>query len=165
VFEEQGVARSSFYGGFGVIAPNNIPKASLNALAILHKLGDRRIAVDSDSVIATKLPDGSLAIAEWNYAPPGGNGPTYTSQTTPPGEPRTFVVELDHFTAGHTATQYRVDGTHGNSLALFDQMGRPENLSAEQIARLQKAGAMPRAEPVSTGGLRPPCSPTGLWCS
>jgi xylan 1,4-beta-xylosidase len=146
-----------------VIAPNNIPKASLNALAILHKLGERRIAVDSDFAIATKLPDGSLAIAEWNYAPPGGNGPTYTSQTTP-GEPRTFVVELDHFTAAHTATLYRVDSTHGNSLALFDQMGRPENLSGEQIARLQKAGAMPRAEPVSIqdGRITTTVQPYGL---
>jgi len=149
VFEEQGVARSSFYGGFGVIAPNNIPKASLNALAILHKLGDRRIAFESDSVLATKLPDGNLAIALWNYAPPGGSGPTYTRQSTLPGTSRTFVVQLEHFNAMHTATVYRVDSTHGNSLALFDQMGRPENLSAEQIARLQKVGSLSPAEQAS----------------
>jgi xylan 1,4-beta-xylosidase len=165
VFEEQGVARSSSYGGFGVIAPNNIPKASLNALAILHKLGDRRIAVDSDSVIATKLSDGSLAIAEWNYAPPGGSGPTYTPQSTVSGAPRTFVVHLDHFITAHTATTlYRVDSTHGNSLALFDQMGRPENLSTEQIARLQKAGSMAPAEPLSIrdGRITTTVPPYGL---
>jgi xylan 1,4-beta-xylosidase len=164
VFEEQGVARSSFYGGFGVIAPNNIPKASLNALAILHKLGERRIAVDSDSVLATKLSDGSLAIAEWNYAPPGGGGPTYTPQSTVSSAPRTFVLQLDHFTAAHTATLYRVDSTHGNSLALFDQMGRPESLSAEQVARLQKAGSMAPAERVSIrdGRITTTVPPYGL---
>jgi xylan 1,4-beta-xylosidase len=164
VFEEQGVARSSFYGGFGLIAPDSIPKASLNALAILHKLGDRRIAVDSDSVIATKLSDGSLVIAEWNYAPPGGSGSTYTPQPTLPGAPRTFVVQLNHFTAAHTAILYRVDSTHGNSLALFDQMGRPENLSAAQIAQLQKAGSLSPAESVSIqdGKITTSVQPYGL---
>ena len=164
VFEEQGVARSSFYGGFGVIAPNNIPKASLNALAILHKLGDRRIAVDSDSVLATKLPDGSLAIAEWNYAPPGGSGPTYTRQSTLPSAQRTFVVQLEHFGAVHSATVYRVDSAHGNPLAMFDQMGRPENLNADEIARLQKAGALSPAETASIqdGKLTTTVAPYGL---
>ncbi|WP_263354559.1 GH39 family glycosyl hydrolase [Acidicapsa acidisoli] len=164
VFEEQGVARSSYYGGFGVIAPNNIPKASLNALAILHKLGDRRMAVDSDSVLATKLSDGNLAVALWNYVPPGGSGPNYTQQSTLPGAPRTFIVQLEHFSAMPTATVYRVDSTHGNSLALFDQMGRPENLSPEQISRLQKAGSLSPAEPASIqdGRITTTVPPYGL---
>jgi xylan 1,4-beta-xylosidase len=154
VFEEQGVARTSFYGGFGVIAPNNIPKASLNALTILHKLGDRRIAVDSESALATTLPDGSIAIALWNYAPPGGEGPNYTPQPKLPGASRTFVVQLDHFSAARSATLYRVDSDHGNSLALFDRMGRPDDLSADQIAALQKAGSLTPPESVAIQGGR-----------
>ncbi len=73
-------------------------------------------------------------------------------------------MKLDHFTAAHTGTLYRVDSTHGNSLALFDQMGRPENLSAEQIVRLQKAGAMPPAEAVSIqdGRITTTVQPYGL---
>jgi hypothetical protein len=57
-----------------------------------------------------------------------------------------------------------VDSTHGNSLALFDQMGRPENLSADQIARLQKAGSMSPAEPVSIqdGRITTTVPPYGL---
>ncbi|MGA9240372.1 MAG: glycosyl hydrolase family 39 [Silvibacterium sp.] len=152
VFEEQGVARSSFYGGFGIIAPNSIPKASLNALTILHKLGNRRIAIDSESALATELPDGNLAIALWNYAPPGGTGPNYTPQPTLPGAPRTFVIQLEHFNAASASTLYRVDSKHGNSLALFDQMGRPEDLSADQIASLQKAGSLPTPESVRIQG-------------
>jgi xylan 1,4-beta-xylosidase len=58
VFEEQGAVRTPFYGGFGLVAADNIPKASLNIFAALHKLGDNHIAVDSDSILATKTLDG-----------------------------------------------------------------------------------------------------------
>ena len=37
VFEEQGVVRTPFYGGFGLIAADNIPKPSFNAFAMLHQ--------------------------------------------------------------------------------------------------------------------------------
>ncbi len=164
VFEEQGVARSSFYGGFGLIAPNNIPKASLNAFRALHHLGDRRIAVNSDSVLATKLRDGGLAIALWNYAQPGGTGATYTRQSALPGEVRTFVLRVEHMGTTQAVTAYRVDSTHGNSLALFDAMGRPDDLTQEQIARLQKAGAMapPEHMTVKNGRITTVVPPYGL---
>ena len=164
VFEEQGVARTSFYGGFGLIGPDDIPKASFNDFALLHKLGNRRIRVDSDSVLATKSGDGSVAIAVWNYAPPGGSGATYTKQATPPGQPREFDVELEHAGAARAATVYRVDSTHGNSLALFDQMGRPENLTRDQIAQLRKAGTMAAPEHVAVkdGHIRLTVPPYGL---
>jgi xylan 1,4-beta-xylosidase len=164
VFEEQGVARSSFYGGFGLIAPDNIPKASLNAFSALHHLGSRRIAVDSDSVLGTKLEDGELAIALWNYEPPGGNGPAYTKQSALPGESRNFVLQLDHLGKMRSATIFRVDSTHSSSLALFDQMGRPENLTTDQIASLQKAGAMAAPEhlTVKDGRITTNVPPYGL---
>ena len=78
VFEEQGVVRTPFYGGFGLIAEDDIPKPALNAFAMLHRLGDRRIKLDSDSALATRRADGSLAVALWNYAAPYGNGAAYT---------------------------------------------------------------------------------------
>ena len=164
VFEEQGVAYSAFYGGFGLIAADNIPKASLNAFSALHHLGDRRIAIDSDSVLATKLEDGGLAIALWNYAPPGGSGPNYTRDSDPPASVRTFDLELEHFGAMQAATVYRVDSTHGNSLALFDQMGRPGNLTKDQISKLQIAGAMspPEHWKLNDGHITASVPPYGL---
>ncbi len=59
VFEEQGVVRTPFYGGFGLIAADHIPKPALNVFAVLHKLGDRRLAVASDSALATETADGA----------------------------------------------------------------------------------------------------------
>ena len=41
VFEEQGVVKEPFYGGYGVMAEDDIPKPAFNAFKLLHKLGDR----------------------------------------------------------------------------------------------------------------------------
>jgi len=147
VFEEQGIVRSPFYGGFGLIAADNIPKPTLNIFAILHKLGDRRIATQSESALATATKAGGLAIALWNYAPPAGTGATYTMPTGPAGPAKNFDVELKNVAPNAAVEVWRVDDDHGNVLKAFDAMGRPPgDLSVEQVARLQAAGAMAPAE-------------------
>src|SRR5579871_1004584 len=70
VFEEGGVVKTPFYGGYGVIAENGIHKPVFHAFRLLHKLGTDRLAVDSESVLATRRADGALEVAAWNYAPP-----------------------------------------------------------------------------------------------
>ena len=39
VFEEQGVVKKPFYGGYGLIAAGGIPKPAFAAFEILHQLG------------------------------------------------------------------------------------------------------------------------------
>jgi xylan 1,4-beta-xylosidase len=145
VFEEQGVVRSPFYGGFGLMAADDIPKPSLNVFAALHELGERRIAVESDAVLATTNGHG-LVIALWNYAPPVGTGATYTWPKEVAGPAKVFDLELKHVPAEAAVEVLRVDADHGNVLKAYDAMGRPENLSRAQIAELRKAGAMAPAE-------------------
>ncbi len=74
VFEEQGVIKTPFYGGFGLIAEGGVPKAAFNAFAMLHRLGDQRSQPDLANALVTKRADGTFAIAVWNYAPPGTAG-------------------------------------------------------------------------------------------
>lgn len=152
VFEEQGVVKNPFYGGFGLIAADRIPKPAFNAFAMLHKLGDRRLTVDSDSALATRRDDGSVVIALWNYAPPVGDTASYA-----PGEPagtaKHFSIDVQHLPAAARATVWRLDATHGNAVAAFDRMGRPDFPSREQIAQLREAGkpAAPESVDVSKG--------------
>jgi xylan 1,4-beta-xylosidase len=47
VFEEQGVINRPLYGGYGVIAEDGLPKPAFNAFKLLHRLGDRRVDLDS----------------------------------------------------------------------------------------------------------------------
>jgi xylan 1,4-beta-xylosidase len=143
VFEEQGVVRTPFYGGFGLIAADHIPKPTLNIFRALHKLGGRRIAVASDSVLATATQTGGLVIALWDYAPPTGTGAAYTMPSGPAGPPKTFDLELKNLPPSATAEVWRVDDDHGNVLKAFDAMGRPPgDLTQQQVAQLRAAGAM-----------------------
>ncbi len=165
VFEEQGVVRTPFYGGFGLIAADNIPKPSLNAFRILHKLGTQRLPLDSDSALATVTSDGKLVIALWDYAPPTGTGATYTMPAGPAGQARTFDLHLDHVRGNAAVELWRVDPDHGNVLRAFDAMGRPAgDLTETQIAQLRAAGAMApmEAQHLSQGNLRVSVPAQGL---
>jgi xylan 1,4-beta-xylosidase len=147
VFEEQGVVRSPFYGGFGLVAADHIEKPVLNVFRALHQLGDRRIAVDSDSVLATESADGSLALALWNYAPPTGTGATYTMPSGPAGPAKSFTLELANVANNAPVEVLRVDDDHGNVLKAFDAMGRPPgDLTQAQMATLRAAGKMAAPE-------------------
>ncbi len=143
VFEEQGVVRSPFYGGFGLIAADNIPKPTLNIFRILHKLGDRRIASESESSLVTEAKNGTLAIALWTYAPPTGTGATYTMPTGPAGPAKSFDLEFKSVSQNATAEVWRVDDDHGNVLKAFDAMGRPPgDLTPQQVTQLRASGEM-----------------------
>ncbi|MDE1161853.1 MAG: glycosyl hydrolase family 39 [Acidobacteriaceae bacterium] len=147
VFEEGGVVRTPFYGGFGLLAADSIPKASLNDFRILHRLGDRRIAVDSESALATTTKN-ELSIALWNYAPPVGTGAKYTMPKGPAGPDKVFHLDLKN-SPSRDAELWRVDWDHSNVLKEYDAMGRPQgSLTREQITRLQKAGALAAPEHV-----------------
>jgi xylan 1,4-beta-xylosidase len=141
VFEEQGVVRTPFYGGFGLLAEDSIPKPAFNVFALLHQLGDQRLKLDSNSALATKAADGSLVIALWNYAPPVGIGAKYTPEPASVGPDKTMEVSFPGAAKNAAVTLYRVDHTHGNVIPAFDAMGRPPTPSREQIRELQKAGA------------------------
>lgn len=144
IFEEQGVVRSPFYGGFGLFAANHIPKPALNIFAILHKLGERRLPIASESALATKTSGGAIVLALYDYAPPIGIGDKYTMPTAPAGPARAFTISFKNTAADALVEVFRVDGDHGNVLKTFDAMGRPAGaLSQAQIAKLRAAGQLP----------------------
>jgi len=164
VFEEQGVTRTPFYGGFGLLASDEIPKPALNAFATLHELGNRRIPVSSDAALATKRSDGTVVLALWNYAPPYGIGPAYTPPPANPGPAKIFAVKLKGVRPNAGVTLLRVDPAHGNVLTAYDAMGRPADPTVAQIAILRKAGAASPPERASLIGdvLRLKVPPQGL---
>jgi xylan 1,4-beta-xylosidase len=163
VFEEQGIVRNPFYGGFGLIAARRIPKPAFNAFAMLHKLGDRQLKSDSDSALVTRRDDGTVVLALWNYAPPVGDTASYTPGK-PRGTNRHFSVDVRNLAAGAHATVWRLDENHGNAVAAFDQMGRPDFPSRAQIAALRKAGEMapPQRVELHDGKLQLDIPPQGL---
>jgi len=131
VFEEQGVVKRPFYGGYGLMAVGHIPKAAFNDFKLLHELGAQRISVDSDSALATRRPDGSLAIAVWNYAPPGMGGTT-----------KQVTLSFLGLEGAEEARIQIVDRQHGSALAAWLAMGKPEFPTREQQEELRKAAEL-----------------------
>ena len=164
VFEEQGVVKKPFYGGFGLIAADDIPKPAFAAFQLLHQLGDRRIAVDSDSALLTVRKDGTLVLAVWNYAPPAsGESPGESPKGSPGGSNKTFTLELKG-TKAKQAVISRVDRDHGDVHPLYEKMGSPRYPTSKQIQELRHAAALPAPEKrtLKNGTLTLTLPPQGL---
>jgi xylan 1,4-beta-xylosidase len=123
----------------------NIPKPAFNAFAMLHRLGNQRLAIATkpDDVLATRNEDGSLVLALWNYAPPYGTGPKYTPPPSTLGPRKVIRLNLKGVPPDAAVELWQLDTDHGNVLKAFDAMGRPSHPSSEQIAELQSAGRLP----------------------
>jgi xylan 1,4-beta-xylosidase len=134
VFEEGGVLKQPFYGGFGLMATGDIPKPAFYAFRLLHRLGDQRIALACDSALLTRRKDGTLVLALWNYAPPGG-----------PGAPATVTLQIKGTTIKR-ATISRVDRDHGDFHRAYEQMGSPRYPTPAQVRELRKAAKLPAPE-------------------
>ena len=136
VFEEQGVVKTPFYGGFGLIAADDIPKPAFNAIKLFHTLGDERIRLDSNSALLTRRKDGTLVLTLWNYAPPAE-----------PGTQKTITVQFKN-TKAVDASISRVDADHGDVLPAYQKMGSPPYPTQKQIQELQRAAELPAPESV-----------------
>jgi xylan 1,4-beta-xylosidase len=153
VFEEQGVVKEPFYGGFGLIAEDDLPKPSFNAFKLLHRLGNTRIAVDSQSALATRREDGTIVMAVWNLFLPGAAG-----------ENKRVVITTKGSGENHSALVYRLDSTHGSLVRAYAAMGKPAYPTQAQIQALRSAAKLPPPEKVSIrhGQLTIDLPPQGL---
>ena len=136
VFEEQGVVKTPFYGGFGLIAADDIPKPSYVAFALLHKLGDRRIALTSDSALLTRKNDGSLVVALWNYRATGE-----------PDSSKAITLKVKS-TSVRKASVWRLDADHSDVHRAYVKLGEPLYPTPAQIQQLRAASELAPPENV-----------------
>lgn len=153
VFEEQGVVKKPFYGGYGLIAEDDLPKPAFSAFKLLHRLGDRRLAEASDSALVTRRADGALAIAIWNESLP-----------EQAGESKTVILHVKGFNGRHRAAIYRVDSAHGSLTDAYAAMGKPIYPTQKQIAQLRRAAEIPppESQALNHGGIKLTLPPKGL---
>ncbi len=130
VFEEQGVVKQPFYGGFGLLAERGIPKPAYNAFRLLHGLGDERLTLASESALATRRKDGTLVVAAWNMAPPGVAG-----------APQSVTFVFRNVVASLVQVS-RVDPVNGDFHAAYQAMGSPRYPTEAQIQQLRIAGQL-----------------------
>jgi xylan 1,4-beta-xylosidase len=153
VFEEQGVVKQPFYGGFGLLAEDGLPKPAFNAFKLLHRLGDQRLESNSGSALVTTRTDGTLVIAAWNLFLPEDAG-----------KPKVVTLELRGKSKHDRALIYRLDSTHGSLLAAYQAMGSSRYPTSHQIEELRSAAKIPAPESAefTNGELTVRLPPQGL---
>ena len=135
VFEEDGVVKEPFHGGFGLIAAGGIKKPSYAAFALLHQLGRERLANAAPNVLVTRRRDGDLAVAVWNLVDPDQRS-----------APQSIRFEFRGVKPDAQARLTRVDEQHGNTLAAYEGMGRPRYPTTAQIRQLNSGAGLPPSE-------------------
>lgn len=138
VFEEQGVIKTPFYGGFGLVAEGGVPKPAFNAFALLHLLGNVRIPEDNNSILVTRRADGTLVLAVWNLFLPEDAG-----------QPKDVNLVLKGLKGHHHAEIHQLDAQHGSPLPAYEAMGRPASPTKQQYEKLTRAAEMPAPQRVN----------------
>jgi xylan 1,4-beta-xylosidase len=136
VFEEEGVPRSLFHGGFGLIAHENIPKPTYHLFTFMAAMG-RDILASGDDHLVTRHADGRVAVLAWQ--------PVTGAPVTPAKSHRVSLsIPLEHPVHAATptsayASRQRVNETMGNAWTAWQAMGRPPAPNKEQLRHLHLA--------------------------
>lgn len=138
VFEESGVRTEPFDGGFGLMAAGGIRKPSYNAFALLHHLGEERLANAADALV-TRREDGTLVLALWNLV---------EVDELKNGHEKTVDLQLKGINPEARVTIYRLDAEHGNTQGAYQAMGRPRYPTRAQVEQLNKASQVGEPEVV-----------------
>jgi xylan 1,4-beta-xylosidase len=141
VFEEGGPIAKPFEGAFGLRAKGGINKPSYYGFALLHQLGNQRLANPAKNVIVTRSATGGLVIAAWNLVDPDQQSNTQKME-----------LVFQDVLANASVTLQRVDSKHGNVLPWYAAMGNPLDPTPAQVEQLNSETALPAPERTHLAG-------------
>ncbi len=141
-----------YFEGLRTLATNGIDKPILNFFRMAGLMSGERVQLTSSGSVgldgilqsgvqaapdidgmATRA-DREIAVMVWNYHDDDVAAPAATVQLTLAGLPAGAArVLVEH---------YRIDADHSNAYTAWQQMGSPQQPTAEQYARLQAAGQL-----------------------
>jgi xylan 1,4-beta-xylosidase len=143
IFDEDGPQTMPFEGGFGIFNPEGIRKPSFVALAFLHRVQGRRLHThDPESVAA--ISHRSLRILAWDYRWPTqtSSDSSYFSVPHPSVVARSIHLHVSHLHPGRYVVRiYREGYRHEDAYTLYQKWGRPQRLTAHQLAQLRRVTA------------------------
>jgi xylan 1,4-beta-xylosidase len=148
VFEEQGTPKSFDTSLYGLFIQSGVPRASLHAFTLLHRLGHRRLQCSAGPVLASRRDDGSAAILAWNLAPRNVRGmmgdplAAFQAEVLPPGAPRRLALNLRN-AAAPTAQLTVLDPARSSAESAYIALGRPQYPSRDELAELKRRAALP----------------------
>lgn len=159
VFEEAGGFPTIFHGGFGLINFQGIVKPAFHAYQFLNCLGDELISSSPVGVISRDRRTGRLSALVYNYpaemrtAIPSTDTLKQAEQMMDIGANQPVDIILTGLPANAPVIVETLDQHHGNAVAAWEEMGRPEPPTREQTEVLKRA-AMATQEEILNAGAR-----------
>ncbi len=144
IFEENGPGWRPFHGGFGLINYQGIRKPAYWAYRFLAQLGPTEIKSSDPASYVTKDDKGGYQILFWDLTQPiqgRVEGPisdqAFFTKPLIAREKGPATVKLTNIPAGkYKLTTYRIAYQHNDPYSRFLEMGRPMDLSREDVATL-----------------------------
>jgi len=141
-----------WFAGYRQLSTNGVNLPVLNVFRMFAKLGPERIAATSNAqiplaqivaegvrgesdvgVLATRTPQGGVAVLLWNYHDDDLPGPEAAIR---------LQIAGVKGKADRTASLWRVDENVGNAFAAWKKMGSPQSPNATQYQELEKASEL-----------------------
>ena len=140
-----------YFAGFRALASNGIDLPVLNVFRMFGKMSGQQLKVQSsaqtglDDILKNgvrQAPDvaaiaaldlNQLAVLAWHY-----------HDDDLPGDDADIELKINNLPKNGTArlSRFVIDRAHSNSFSAWQQMGSPQNPTAEQIAQLEKTGQL-----------------------
>lgn len=133
VFEEIDIPRPFFHGGFGLLGRGGVAKPTFHLFAFMDRL-EGEIIFQSPHAIATRRPDGSIAIVAWN--PCGVADPVHEEL-----EERRMDILIPAAPSPLLVLRKRVSDHFANPWDAWRSMGRPSSPTADQLEHIRLASS------------------------
>ena len=154
VFEENRKTDSVFHGCFGLINYQEIVKPAFHAYRMLNELGDELVERTDGAIVTRDKASGRVTALAYNYPPeekialPETNTVEEADAIDASGSPRGLEVHLRGLAPNASFSIETVDRRHGNAVAVWESMGKPEPPNIEQTRALREAAWATKKEVV-----------------
>jgi xylan 1,4-beta-xylosidase len=144
VFEEERNTDSVFHGGFGLINYQQIVKPAFHAYRFMNELGDTTLGATQGAVITRDSHTNRVAALAYNYPAavkvslPKTATVDDADRLVATGTARSLSLTMTGLRPGATVLLETLDKGHGNAVAAWEQMGRPEPPTREQASLLRE---------------------------
>ena len=134
IFAENYFPSVPFHGGFGLLNLHGIAKPMYRAFELLHRLGNELLEVEG----------GHPTVDTWVVRSTTGLTVLVSNHALPrhPIEPQNLSITLGAAPAPLSMVFEQIDADHANAKALWQAIGAPQYLDAEQLKRLADASAL-----------------------
>lgn len=142
IFEEAGPRFTPFHGGFGLLTIQGINKPAFYAYQFLNQLGKTELMNSDPSSWICKDPNGNVQALLWDFTNthPGDSvhNQVYYVQDLPAKSKQKVNISLNNLPGGRYAMEiYKVGYRSNDSHTTYISMGRPEQLSKEQVKTIK----------------------------